>query len=221
MTLYLAVIWFPFGLGYLRQSSRIVPPEYRLPLYESTEQRARFLARVDKVRGETLGGFSNMRADSDRAFDLLLASPYSHHYSLACISNAADYNGWMTNFAEYLVERAIQTVQAPPGLETVYIESEDFSSALFGGPDDGFYMFHRIVAVLEWHSHPSWIRDLLQDLYIKLLESCESNSYGIHIAVRLLRGIVDFLSPSLELPRPYAELVGVMNELRQTIELSR
>lgn len=219
MTLYLVVTWFPFVFGYLRQSSQIVHPVYRPPSYESTEQRARFIARVDKVRRETLRGFSNMRAQSDTAFELLLASPHSNHYSLACISNAADYNGWMTNFAEYLVERAIQTVQAPPGLETVYIENEELSSALFGTPDDGFYTFHRIVAVLEWRSHPSWIRDLLQDLYIKLLESYESHLYGIHIAVRLFRGIIDFLSPSPELHRPYAEVVVVMNELRQTIDL--
>ena len=98
----------------------------------------------------------------------------SKYYSLACLTNAAEYldeTNWMGVYSKTLLKRARDTSVQGHELDKIFTYNEKGLKAVYGSFSQVWSQFVVLVAVLEWKRHPRGIRDAIQDVYRSLLGS--------------------------------------------------
>ena len=209
MNRFLLILGLTLSEGFVTPNSWDFPASNRVLISESDRQRSSFLSSVDNLEVDTSGVFQGIPEDvslkTRMAFGLLRESVISRYYALACLENSADYFGWMTDFANHLVERSIDTALAPHPLDAVLIGAQASVGETLGSN-----VFPLLVAVLEWRVHPGGLRNRVQNIFIVLIELNDARSRS---AAPLFRRVLAHLSPSLETVYPYEICWSLLNEI--------
>jgi len=181
--------------------SQVFPenPLMKLPLpFQHTE----FIKKVETSKPYITEEFCESTNDScfevTRILDKIEHSDLTHHYSLACLINAADYNDksdWMIPLATHFVERAMETASSPEDLDLLYRNNEENARGVFGSEETAWKMFCRLVALLEWKAYPIEFRQDMLEMYVHLVESKSSyqEAFG---AVFFYSQLVKWLLPN-------------------------
>ena len=170
---------------------------------DSPNQKLKYFKLVQLEKSRITDALNKVESDLQSPVHDILAklekSEYTHHYSLACLSSAADLlteEDWSLSLAIQLVDRASkEDTPQQHVLDLVYTDNEEYASKLFGSRKVAWNFFCKLVSVLEWTAHPIETRQEVMDTYIRLLSSQEADVFELREAIHVYTNVVKWLLP--------------------------